>query len=239
MAFAGIGSDTSCPSYVRCHICITSLIILLGQSKNKASQAISTILALDESIKAEHAAVSRLQQSYGSPLVEVVALHEALERTRAHLRRLENDRLRKFNALGLSQTVQLQHMKQSKYLLLRMNALALKHRLRDRLRQRKFEREKLERSYRRTINGSNAPFLYPPCLLIHLGRSQVLETHRGCCAAQSTDNSGCRQKVQHIMYSDLQHGKKTRLLPPVLSFLRPSPMVAYGLWMQTTPFGRT
>ncbi|KZP02004.1 hypothetical protein FIBSPDRAFT_718268, partial [Athelia psychrophila] len=31
------------------------------QSKNKASQAISTILALDESIKAEHAAVSRLQ----------------------------------------------------------------------------------------------------------------------------------------------------------------------------------
>jgi hypothetical protein len=34
-----------------------------------------------------------------------------------------------------------------------MNACALKARLRDRLRQRKFELERLERSYRITVNG--------------------------------------------------------------------------------------
>ena len=39
------------------------------------------------------------------------------------------------------------------FLRLRMNALALKQRIRDRLRQRKFEIDKLERSYRRSANG--------------------------------------------------------------------------------------
>jgi hypothetical protein len=34
-----------------------------------------------------------------------------------------------------------------------MNARSLKHRIRDRLRQRKFELEKLERAYRHTVNG--------------------------------------------------------------------------------------
>ena len=34
-----------------------------------------------------------------------------------------------------------------------MNACALKARIRDHLRQRKFELERLERSYRKTVNG--------------------------------------------------------------------------------------
>ncbi|KZP21347.1 hypothetical protein FIBSPDRAFT_718402, partial [Athelia psychrophila] len=122
------------------------------QSKQKASQAINTILALDDSIQAEEAAIARLQESYGSALVDVVALNEALKRARAYLLKLQTDRHRKYKSLGVSQTTMLHKLKQSKYLLTRMNALALKHRLRDRLRQRKFEMERLERSYRRTMN---------------------------------------------------------------------------------------
>lgn len=99
-------------------------------------------------------------------MVDVVGLNDALGRARMHLQRLEKDRMRKFTSLGVADTVELQHMKQSKYLLARMNALTLKQRLRDRLRQRKFEMERLERSYRSTINGSHSPgwSLPLPCL---------------------------------------------------------------------------
>lgn len=68
--------------------------------------------------------------------------------------RLEKDRAQKFKALAVDQEAVLQNMKHDKYLIARMNALALKHRLRDRLRQRKFEMERLERAYRRTMNGT-------------------------------------------------------------------------------------
>ena len=40
----------------------------------------------------------------------------------------------------------------NEFLKLRMKALALKQRIRDRLRQRKFELENLERAYRKTVN---------------------------------------------------------------------------------------
>ncbi|KAG1888481.1 uncharacterized protein F5891DRAFT_987773 [Suillus fuscotomentosus] len=49
----------------------------------------------------------------------------------------------------------LQQLKKDAYLQVRMNARALKARLHDRLRQRKFELEKLERSYRNTVNELN------------------------------------------------------------------------------------
>ena len=67
---------------------------------------------------------------------------------------------RRCAALGFSQRADLQQLKKNVYLQVRMNARALKARLRDRLRQRKFELEKLERSYRNTVNGK---FIY----LIH------------------------------------------------------------------------
>lgn len=98
-------------------------------------------------------AIARLHASAGSSLVDVVSLHEDLQRARGHLQRLENARSQRFLSLGVSQTAVLHTMKQNKYLVTRMNALALKHRLRDRLRQRKFEMERLERNYRRTMNG--------------------------------------------------------------------------------------
>lgn len=122
----------------------------IGQSKKKASQAINSILTLDKSIQAEEAVIARLQDSY---LVDVVALHEALTRAQAYLLKLQTDRHQNYKSLGVSQTMMLCTLKQNKYLLACMNALALTHRLCDRLQQRKFEMECLERSYRRTMNG--------------------------------------------------------------------------------------
>lgn len=60
---------------------------------------------------------------------------------------------RKRSALGVNERVQLSQLSRSKFLQLRMNARALKQRLRDRLRQRKFELDRLERSYRQTASS--------------------------------------------------------------------------------------
>lgn len=134
-----------------------------GQSKNKASNAIQAILALDDSIKAEETAIKRLQASAGSALVDIVALHNTLQRARVYVQRLESNRLHHFKSLGLDQTAVLQNMKQNKYLIACMNALALKQRLRDWLRQRKFEMECLECNYRRIMNGTRSHLTYYSC----------------------------------------------------------------------------
>lgn len=119
----------------------------------KANQAIQAILALDGSITSKQAAIRELHSSFNSPSVDIAVAHEALESSRAHLKRLERSRALKFSTLGVHESIELISLKSNKYLTARMNALALKHRLRDRLRQRKFEMERLERSYRRTMNG--------------------------------------------------------------------------------------
>jgi hypothetical protein len=56
-------------------------------------------------------------------------------------------------ALGVDERAHLASLRRSAFLRIRMNARSLKHRIRDRLRQRKFELEKLERAYRHTVNG--------------------------------------------------------------------------------------
>ncbi|KAG2741772.1 hypothetical protein P692DRAFT_20750394, partial [Suillus brevipes Sb2] len=58
-------------------------------------------------------------------------------------------------ALGTEDKVNLEKMKKDLYLTVRLNALAVKTRIRDRLRQRKFELERLERSYRATVNAEH------------------------------------------------------------------------------------
>jgi hypothetical protein len=71
----------------------------------------------------------------------------ASERISAFLRQKER-------ALGSIERQQLHKLVTSPYLCDRMNALALKIRLRDKLRSRKFELERLERTFRKQVNGT-------------------------------------------------------------------------------------
>ncbi|KAG1896097.1 uncharacterized protein F5891DRAFT_1130422 [Suillus fuscotomentosus] len=91
------------------------------QSRNKAAEVITTILALEKTLEAQEASIRELEMQ----------LHAAL---------------------GTEDKVNLEKMKKDVYLMVHLNALAVKTRIRDRLRQRKFEFERLERSYRATIN---------------------------------------------------------------------------------------
>jgi hypothetical protein len=60
---------------------------------------------------------------------------------------------RKEAALGVNEYDELEALATSEYMRARMNARALKLRLRERLRARKFEMDVVERAYRRLMNG--------------------------------------------------------------------------------------
>lgn len=80
-------------------------------------------------------------------------------------------------ALGVETCDLLNDISTNNYLRLRMNARALKQRIRDRLRQRKFELERLERAYRVTVNGRSF-VIRPQTLTDHLNREQFASTHQ-------------------------------------------------------------
>ncbi|KAG1723251.1 uncharacterized protein EDB91DRAFT_1087876 [Suillus paluster] len=82
----------------------------------------------------------------------VLALEKTLE---SHQSIVAETHVRRRAGLGISENADLQKLKKNVYLQVRMNAHALKIRLQDRLQQRKFELEKLERLYRNTVNELN------------------------------------------------------------------------------------
>ncbi|KAG1878578.1 hypothetical protein C8R48DRAFT_745225 [Suillus tomentosus] len=120
------------------------------QSRNKAAEVITTVLALEKTLEAQEASIRELEMQLHSGRVPDIVEHPltASEKTADTLRRRRA-------ALGTEDKVNLQKMKKDIYLTVRLNALAVKTRIRDRLRQRKFELERLERSYRATINAEH------------------------------------------------------------------------------------
>lgn len=125
-----------------------------GRSKNKGRQAVMAILTLDKSIASEQALVKKLDKLIALGRGDFLEVSDQLTETNKRLQRAQDWRRSKLNSLGISDMSRLAHLRDNAFLRARMNALAIKERLRDRLRQRKFELEKLERSYRRTVNGT-------------------------------------------------------------------------------------
>jgi hypothetical protein len=96
-------------------------------------------------------------------VLDVGELSVQLQDAREHHACLTQGLRRKRAGLGVDEKTNLMQLQSDTFLRLRMNALALKQRIRDRLRQRKFEIEKLERSYRRSSNGMCSFCLYFLC----------------------------------------------------------------------------
>lgn len=70
---------------------------------------------------------------------------------------------RKSSALGITQRTNLARVVTDDFASLRMNAYLLKQRIRDRLRERKFELHHREQSYRDAVNGNTTYILIPSC----------------------------------------------------------------------------
>jgi ABC-type cobalamin transport system ATPase subunit len=77
---------------------------------------------------------------------EYLAGQQAFERAEGTLRRKEE-------VLDIDEHKELEQLATSEYMRLRMNARALKLRLQERLRARRFEMDVVERAYRRLLNG--------------------------------------------------------------------------------------
>ncbi|KAJ7434666.1 hypothetical protein FB451DRAFT_1344870 [Mycena latifolia] len=126
------------------------------RSKNKGQQAVSAVILMRGALKAREAQLEKLRQSYLDAVMEedpMAALHEvAFDSATEVFTRAEAKLRQKEAALGVSECQVLSGLVKSEYMRLRMNARALKRRLRDRIRSRKFELDKVERSFRRLVN---------------------------------------------------------------------------------------
>lgn len=103
-----------------------------------------SVLSLDSQITTQAESVRKLRSLYLSGNIDLLDITEQLQEAEQYLAKLRDGYQRKYSALGLPEKTELATLKNNAFLCLHMNALAIKQRLRDRLRQRKFEIEKLE-----------------------------------------------------------------------------------------------
>jgi hypothetical protein len=129
---------------------------LKKQSKGIADQQIKEILALGKSCDDYKAQIDEIEAmilagdySDGTSFDEV---QENLEEYKAKLAKLKISIANRKSQLSVDGRLNLSKLMGNVFLKQRMNALALKQRLRDRLRHRKFELENMERAYRNTVN---------------------------------------------------------------------------------------
>ncbi|KAG1738078.1 uncharacterized protein EDB91DRAFT_1237789 [Suillus paluster] len=123
------------------------------QSRNKAAEVIMTLLALEKTLDAHNASVRELEAHlHGGHVDNMVELNLQLVDARSRRTKVSNTIRHRRAALGVEDKAELEKMKRDVYLTARLNARAVKSRIRDRLHQRKFELERLERSYRASIN---------------------------------------------------------------------------------------
>ncbi|KAJ7757218.1 hypothetical protein DFH07DRAFT_772928 [Mycena maculata] len=127
-----------------------------GQSKNRGQQAVNAVILLRVAVKARRQRLEDMRQRFLDAVdendtdatvyeVQLAAATEALQKAEQKLRLKES-------ALGVGEHQALKRLSTNHYIHLRMNARALKRRLRDRLRARKFELDKVEHSFRRLVN---------------------------------------------------------------------------------------
>ncbi|KAJ7113865.1 hypothetical protein C8R44DRAFT_740749 [Mycena epipterygia] len=126
------------------------------RSKKRGEKAVEAVILLRTAVKTMRKRVADLEASFleaveeddpDAPLVQV-QVQSAEEALSAAVKKLRQ----KEAALGVHEKQALTHLGKSKYMGFRMNARALKRRIRDRLRSRKFELDKIERSFRRLVN---------------------------------------------------------------------------------------
>src|ERR1700709_2722994 len=104
-------------------------------------------------------------QLHGCCVPDMVEFNLQLVDARSRCARTADTLRRRRAALGMEEKANLAKMKKDIYLTVRLNARAVKTRIRDRLRQRKFELERLERSYRATMTGVLIVNLTRTCIM--------------------------------------------------------------------------
>ncbi|KII82995.1 hypothetical protein PLICRDRAFT_119974 [Plicaturopsis crispa FD-325 SS-3] len=183
------------------------------RSKNRGKIAVDKILAMQKSEleyrEAEAALEEQLQGEYDQD-VDANDIAEELTSIRQRRSALSANIRGRIAALGATDRANLQQLATNEYVRVRMNARALKKRIRDRLRQRKFELERLEREYRHTVNEKN--------LRSHT-KERIRTREPGILSLAKSYNALCDQLVSLI--------RRGRALPGAIA---PTPIAREGLF---------
>jgi len=125
----------------------------LGQSKDAGRKAVEYAAMLLTAYKEAKKKVEELRERIAVSSHGVQDLTDQLADAVHNSKHLQERYHRKRRALGVDGRLSLQKLEGDQYLYLRINAQILKRRIRDRLHNRKFEMEKVERAYRRSSSG--------------------------------------------------------------------------------------
>ncbi|KDR79080.1 hypothetical protein GALMADRAFT_136978 [Galerina marginata CBS 339.88] len=129
---------------------------LTKQSKHLANKEIEDILALAKNVENNAKELEEYENMLDSGEYEdgldASTVQSYIEDLQAKIKKTKKTISNKKAKLSVDGRINLSKLVGNEFLKIRMNALALKQRIRDRLRQRKFEIEGLERAYRNTVN---------------------------------------------------------------------------------------
>jgi hypothetical protein len=130
-----------------------------GRSKNLGRKAIEEVQTLQLTLNSYISTVAELEGKLtNDDSDDLVNIAMALQNAQDKAKQVTNILARKRKALGVDGRLSLKTLSSSRFLQLRMSARALKSRIRDRLRQRKFELSLLERAYRHGSSGEFQTF---------------------------------------------------------------------------------
>lgn len=139
-----------------------------GQHKNRGRSAIEDALRLRKSRDMAQAHVDDLRKRIidtSSEPWEIATAELELESAIQALRKAQGRVTKKEDALGVDAKHQLRTLIKSPFLAKKMNAHALKIRIQEWLRSRKFELDRLERSYRKQRSGKSFLRYQTTCVL--------------------------------------------------------------------------
>lgn len=135
---------------------LVTLSFMSGQTKNKGKSAVEEVIQLRKSRDAAQAHVDKLRRriiDVSSEQWEIVTAELALEAALNVLTKARAKVFKKEGAMGITARQELCDLLKSPFLAKKMNARALKTRIRECLRGHKFELDRLEQSYRKQQSG--------------------------------------------------------------------------------------
>ncbi|KAG6834804.1 hypothetical protein H0H93_007291 [Arthromyces matolae] len=126
------------------------------QSRAAGRNAVDEILRLEDvvdDLKVRVSECDSILEDPSTPADEFADVRHESASTRNRIKTLKENIRQKRRALGINDLERLNELRNNPYIAKRVNALALKNRLKERLRARKFELDRLERAYRYQANG--------------------------------------------------------------------------------------
>ncbi|KAG6808053.1 hypothetical protein H0H93_000636, partial [Arthromyces matolae] len=126
------------------------------QSQSAGKDAVEELLRLEDvlnKLKARADECDSILEDPSTPVDEFADAQIELATARERINNSKENIRRKRRALGFNDLQRLDKLKNDPYIAKRVNALALKHRLKERLRACKFELDRVERAYRHQVNG--------------------------------------------------------------------------------------